>query len=231
MTGLGRERAMSLGVVIALHAGLLWLIFCAPAALPHRVSDRALATFDVVVPRPPPPPAPHFRPAQRNAAATGRGGITAERSPVVAPSPIILPPVVATAPNVPQQGSAVVGGTAAAGSGSGAGRNGSGDGSGGTGSGDGGGTRARLLSGAITPRDYPGAERTARIGGTVTVTFVVGVDGGAQDCAVTQSSGSQALDDVTCRLVEARFHYAPARDARGTAISERRGWQQRWWLE
>ncbi|WP_162139998.1 TonB family protein [Sphingomonas sp. Mn802worker] len=91
--------------------------------------------------------------------------------------------------------------------------------------------RARLIAGTITPRDYPKQERAARIGGSVTVSFEVGADGRARGCVVTGTSGNTALDTTTCRLVEARFRYAPARSAGGVPVSEQRGWRQRWWLE
>lgn len=120
-----------------------------------------------------------------------------------------------------------------AGDGTGTGRDGNGVRSGGAGSGSGAGTmtRARLLSGAITSRDYPKQERAARIGGSVTATFLVGTDGRAHGCVVTGSSGNATLDATTCRLIETRFRYAPALDPNGLPVSEQRGWRQRWWLE
>ncbi|HYD38320.1 MAG TPA: energy transducer TonB, partial [Allosphingosinicella sp.] len=44
--------------------------------------------------------------------------------------------------------------------------------------------------------------------------------GRVSDCKVTRSSGSPALDSVTCRLIVARFRYRPARDAEGRPIAE-----------
>ncbi|MDE0879066.1 MAG: hypothetical protein OSB00_10455 [Sphingomonas bacterium] len=45
------------------------------------------------------------------------------------------------------------------------------------------------------------------------------------------SSGVASLDATTCKLVEKRFRYTPARNAAGTAVAEERGWRQRWWLD
>lgn len=234
MTASGRERAISAGGVIALHAAILLLVLhaCPPRALP--VPSASLTTFDVAPPPLPPLPSPPEQRGPRPVAASGRAGVTATRSVVVAPLPIVAPPLpVTVAPLIADDGAALAGGTAALGVGTGAGSTGTGSGSGarGDGSGGGGGTRARLVSGAIGPRDYPKAERKAGISGSVTVSFVVDADGRVHGCTVARSSGSPALDGTTCRLIEARFRYAPARDANGTQVSERRGWQQRWWIE
>lgn len=235
MVASGRERAISAGGVIALHAAMLLLVLHARPPHPAVAPEATLTTFDVV-PRPPPPPPPPQRKdhAARPAGDSGQAGVKATRSAVVAPRPIVAPPLpTIAAPLVPENGAASLGGTALAGAGTGAGTTGLGAGSGGVGdgSGSGGGTRARLVSGTIDPRDYPKAERKTGVGGSVTVSFVVAPDGRVHDCTVAQSSGNANLDTATCRLVEARFRYVPARDANGRAISERRGWHQRWWIE
>ncbi|WP_375272095.1 energy transducer TonB [Sphingomonas sp.] len=222
--------------MIALHAAVLLLVLHARPPRPLPTSAAPLATFDVVPPPLPTPaaPAPARQRTARPAAASGRAGATATRSAVVAPLPIVAPPLpTITAPLVPDDRAAPVGGTAALGTGTGVGSTGTGSGSGvrGDGSGAGGGTRARLVSGTIGPRDYPKPERREGISGSVTVGFVVAADGRVHGCTVAQSSGNAALDATTCRLVEARFRYAPARDANGVAVSERRGWRQRWWIE
>ncbi|MDQ2893168.1 MAG: energy transducer TonB, partial [Pseudomonadota bacterium] len=109
-------------------------------------------------------------------------------------------------------------------------RDGLGSGARGSGTG-GGGTGARLIRGQIVNRDYPRDARRDKLGGSVTVRFTVTADGRARGCSVMQSSGVASLDATTCRLVEQRFRYAPARDAAGSPIAEQRGWRQTWWLE
>jgi protein TonB len=233
MAASGRERAISAGCVIILHAAMLLLVLHARPPHTSMTSDATLTTFDVAPSPPPPPPQLKDR-APRLAGDAGRAGIKATRNAVVAPRPILAPPLpTIAAPLVPENGTAPIGGTASAGAGTGAGATGSGSGSGGVGdgSGSGGGTRARLVSGTIGPRDYPKAERKAEVEGSVTVSFVVAADGRVQDCTVAQSSGSTGLDTATCRLIAARFRYEPALDAKGRAINERRGWRQRWWIE
>ena len=56
-------------------------------------------------------------------------------------------------------------------------------------------------------------------------------NGRAGGCTVVRSSGHAALDATTCRLIEKRFRFEPARDAQGRPVQELRGWKQDWWLE
>jgi protein TonB len=60
--------------------------------------------------------------------------------------------------------------------------------------------------------------------------FEVGVDGRVSDCRVVRSSGNAELDATTCRLIERRFRYAPARDAQGRAVPDVAGWEEEWWI-
>ncbi|MGA9580966.1 MAG: energy transducer TonB, partial [Allosphingosinicella sp.] len=91
----------------------------------------------------------------------------------------------------------------------------------GTGGGGGGGrvTPARWLSGGIDASDYPDGAYRSRRGGTVHLRFTVAPSGRVSDCAVTRSSGSRELDNVTCRLIVRRFRYRPARNAEGRPIA------------
>jgi periplasmic protein TonB len=65
----------------------------------------------------------------------------------------------------------------------------------------------------------------------VLVRFSVGTDGRANGCTVMESSGHPDLDATTCRLIERRFRFEPAKDARGHAVPDVKAWQQVWWLE
>jgi protein TonB len=109
------------------------------------------------------------------------------------------------------------------GPGTGAGGFGAGAGSGGRGSGTGGGAavRAERISGRLSgDTDYPASARRAGVEGSVSVRFVVGTDGRVGGCRVTRSSGHAELDSTTCRLIEERFRYRPARDADGRPVQE-----------
>jgi protein TonB len=46
-----------------------------------------------------------------------------------------------------------------------------------------------------------------------------------------KSSGHSELDSTTCRLIEQRFRYEPARDSEGRPVPQVVGWAQRWWQE
>ncbi|WP_442679012.1 energy transducer TonB [Sphingomonas sp. ASY06-1R] len=80
----------------------------------------------------------------------------------------------------------------------------------------------------ITTEDYPSAALRQGISGTVVIAATIGADGKVQSCAVTQSSGSQMLDDTTCRLYARRAHFTPALDADGKAVTARRTDRFRW---
>jgi protein TonB len=96
-----------------------------------------------------------------------------------------------------------------------------GTGSGGYGNGDGDGgdeSPPRWRSGRLKDSDYPKAAGVAGISGTVSVRYTVETNGRVTGCLVTRSSGSAALDDTTCRLIEKRFRFEPSRDAQGRAV-------------
>jgi protein TonB len=79
---------------------------------------------------------------------------------------------------------------------------------------------AALRSGALRNKDYPIAARKAGAEGAVAVRYTVGIDGKVQDCNVIQSSGNADLDATTCRLVQRRFRYDPARHADGSPTAQ-----------
>jgi len=80
----------------------------------------------------------------------------------------------------------------------------------------------------ITTDDYPAAALRQGLQGTVVISAMIGADGKVRSCVVTQSSGSQLLDDTTCRLYAKRGHFTPARDADGNAIPAQRTDRFRW---
>lgn len=235
-----RSRIKSAIGVAAVHALLGYvLIHGLGFEIAGKASDDRLKLFDVAS-EPPPPPIEELLPAEPRApdpeGAAAPPNLKATPTPVVAPPPVIrlpAPSPVVAAP-IPGPGSdASAGASDKAGPGTGAGGEGTGTGSGRAGDGDGGGgaaTRARHLQGDIDRRDYPDAAGDAGVEGSVLVLIYVGTDGGVDDCRVERSSGSAELDSATCRLVERRFRYAPARDARGRAVPDILGWNQDWWI-
>jgi len=75
--------------------------------------------------------------------------------------------------------------------------------------------QARLLGGGLVNADNVGG----RYQGTVGVRIAVGPNGRPSGCQVSRSSGSAALDSATCRLLQQRLQFSPARDRDGNPTS------------
>ena len=227
-----RDRIKAALGVAAFHALLGYaLITGLGTHIATTVSDR-LKAFDVLAEQPPPAPkepepATERTPQEEGAAAPPN--LKAKPSPVVAPPPLVrlnVPTPVVTAPRA----SPVTGDDASAGAsnlpgpGTGSGGAGTGTGSGGQGTGPGGGgggSKAVRLSGSISgATDYPRGAKRAGIEGSVAVRFTVETDGSVSGCEVIRSSANEELDATTCRLIERRFRYEPARDAQGRPVTE-----------
>lgn len=233
MSRLG-ERTGALAGVAALHGlALLALLHGAGPPAAEETPARPLTAFDIaeVVP----PSSLLFE----EALAERAEGVAAPPNRVARPAPIAAPPSPAESPvaaaPIAGNGAENMVGAADPGPGAGAGGTGSGLGAGaggtGTGGGAGGPRRARHLSGAISQADYPRAAWRARAGGAVTARLSVDAEGRVAGCAVIGSSGNDALDEATCRLIRERFRYAPALDAAGRPVPSVMGWRQTWWLE
>lgn len=233
-SGTPRNRRLVAGsLVLALHIGLFALLL-RPMLVPAPKPAESLILIDVPAPPPPapPPPAPEAEiPAPPQPAARSAPPAPRKRPrPVAAPTPPVEPRPSPVAP-APSTGTATASGAAAAGPGTGASGTGFGAGAGGTGSGGGGATRPRWKSGRIDRRDYPAGASRAGSTGSVTAHFDVAPDGRVSGCVVAQSSGDPLLDRTTCRLIELRFRFDPARDAAGNPVAGVAGWRQDWWLE
>lgn len=226
--------------VAAIHAAVGYLLIADAGGTRLVEPERPLKLFDIVEPPPPPPieePVLAATEPEPEEGAAAPPGLKAQASPVVAPLPKVrlpVPPPPVVAATVGGLGAATsAGASEISGPGPGAGGIGSGTGSGRSGLGAGGGgavTRARLVSGRMVNRDYPDAAGDAGAEGTVVVRFTVGTDGRASGCRVTRSSGNADLDATTCRLVEQRFRYTPARDASDRPVADVAGWSQDWWI-
>src|SRR5207248_1998162 len=68
----------------------------------------------------------------------------------------------------------------------------------------------------------------AGIGGRVTVTFTVQVNGRATGCHVARSSRVPELDALTCRIIEQRFRFRPSTDRYGRPIADEVDWDHDW---
>jgi len=235
LSGMDRRQTATASGVALFHGVVAWAVLAGNGVVPVPVPAATMSLFEVeAVPEPPPPAAePKKAKAPEREGKASPANLKARPKPVAAPKPIVkveAPP----APPIAAEGIENSAGAAPLpGPGTGAGGEGTGLGSGGqgTGTGGGGGTGARWRKGRIKDSDYPRAASSAKIGGTVVAHFDVGVDGRVSNCRVVASSGNADLDRTTCRLIEKRFRYEPARDASGRPMPDVAGWRQSWWLE
>lgn len=72
----------------------------------------------------------------------------------------------------------------------------------------------------LTSRDYPASALRAEEQGRTLVRLAVTRRGRVSDCTIVRSSGSAALDGATCRILQERARFRPARDARGRAVAD-----------
>lgn len=220
-----RERVAAAAATLALEAALAYVLLTGlSGTLPAKI-ESSIKLFDVT---PVPPPAPEKVVVHpHRAKTTGRAApkaLKAKAAAIVAPPVVVepqVPPPVLAALTAGPGAEAHAGAAPTPGPGSGAGGQGTGTGSGVSGDGDGdGGTPSVLIHGRIRDSDYPRAAYDAGVGGTVSVRFIVGVDGRVSRCRVTHSSGNADLDEATCRLIMQRHRYRAATDASGRKVPD-----------
>jgi protein TonB len=91
-------------------------------------------------------------------------------------------------------------------------------------------TAARRRSGTIRGSDYPPNALRALAQGFVGVSYTVAVTGRVSDCTVISSSGRSDLDSTTCRLIQERFRFDPAKNAAGQAVPQTVTRSHEWYL-
>lgn len=211
-----RNRVLGIAGTVVVHVLIVGvvLLFATDYRPGPTVREPGLAAFDLKEPPPPPPPDD----VEQGAAAPPSRGATEEPSPRPPPMPLARPEPAEVAVD-PGSGQASGLGSAP-GSGAGTGGEGSGSGAGGAGSGRGAGvvTPPQRIEGELTNADYRRARAPEGAAGTVLVGFRVRTDGRVDRCAVIRSSGYAEFDEATCRLIERRFRFRPARDAAGRAV-------------
>lgn len=221
------DRKRKLPAMLAALAVQAALAYALIAGLAGDVAGEVRRRLEVLaIPARPNPPPPRPAPPERAAAAApreaaGAAAPVARAAQVVAPRPplVLAPPPPFVTATVAGSGEQASPGAGRSGDGPGAGTGGQGSGGGGEGdAGAGGGRGAERIGGGLRDADYPAAAGSVRAAGTVFVRFRVGRDGRARGCEVTRSSGSEVLDQTTCRLIEKRFRYRPAMDAEGRPL-------------
>lgn len=231
------ERIRAAAPVAVIHVLLaLALIYgLAGGAARQAKRDDPTRSFDMIPDQPPPlpPPAPP-RHADRSAAARPEGAaappnLEAQPRPLEAPEATVPAPTpaaqaagagaAASAGAAPVPGPGAGAGGTGNGSGSGSGGGGNGGGGGGRGSGNGGPVGEimppRQIAGSLRIQDMPESLQESGFHGTAWVLYRVEEDGRVTHCRITRSSGSTLMDQTTCRLIEQRFRYRPARDETG----------------
>jgi TonB family protein len=66
----------------------------------------------------------------------------------------------------------------------------------------------------VSTDDYPASALRSGEEGTTSVTYTVNASGRVENCRVTSSSGSAALDQATCQVVTRRGRYSPPEDGK-----------------
>jgi protein TonB len=223
-------RAVSATLSVGLTAAIVAMLVFGFGAT--RVSERAPGLLSVDFTEPAPPPRPRQRPEQRRSEKAapkedaGQRNLRNKATAIVAPPvvPLIVPPPVVTAVQADVGGAAQTGAAPLPGPGRGAGSYGDGLGGGGPGGeGDGSGDGVavqgpRRTSGRIAFRDLPEGVLAEGEEAAVRVIFTVLANGSVTGCRVDRTSGYPAIDSLTCRLIEQRFRYRPARDRDGNPV-------------
>lgn len=214
--GMSTGRVWSLGIVLALHAGILYAMMNGG----YEVAKKQLSDLKVIeieeapppeVEEPPPPPPEQEAPpppvvtpppiVRTQTIAPPQVTQTPTPPPVYIPTPlpprpepVIAPPPPPPAPVINRAASAR-------------------------------GNKAQY----VTADDYPsGALRDGREG-RVSVAWDINTQGRAENCRVTSSSGHSDLDAATCKAVLRRARYSsPALDQAGAPIRSTDRQSYRW---
>lgn len=215
--------------------------------------DERLKLFDVPGLDVPPPireavplkekteePAKRLKPAPKDPeGAAAPPNIKSRPTEIVAPEPEIRLPVpspVIAAPIAGPGAAATSGNAPFVGPGTGAGGIGTGTGSGRYGDGGGGGGGAglargpELIGGDVRDTDYPRSAWQAGIEGIVLMRFLITTNGRVGRCEIIRSSGHAAMDRDTCRVMQKRLRYRPARDRYGRPVPAWTEGEQEWFL-
>jgi len=222
-----KDRAVALTGVVAVQIAFGLALLSGFKVQLTRPPEAVQSLIEITLPHPP-PPAPTLKPqrhkARHSAASAPRGPdqpIGAAPGRMKSQTPLAVTPVVALRPTAPAAGGGRPTGPAS-GAGAGGGAGGQGFGA------DGGGMDLELISGEILPSDYPRDLGDAGIGGRVSVTFTVQVNGHATGCRITRSSGTPQLDAQTCRIIEQRFRFRPSTDRYGRPTPDEVDWDHDW---
>ena len=80
----------------------------------------------------------------------------------------------------------------------------------------------------IVAEDYPAAALKANKEGVSHIRWNISADGKAENCTVTESSGSPDLDQAACTAILNRARYTPALDKKGRPALDSADRRVRW---
>jgi protein TonB len=202
------RKAVSIGLVVALHAALGYAFITGLAYNVIKKAAQDLKVVDVQEAPPPPEQKPPPPPPEQKF----------EPPPIVAPPPLvqtptIAPPIVSvptpppvvitpTAPPAPPPPPAPVVSKAAGAK----------------------GDPAQW----VTSDDYPPSALREEREGVTKVTWQINEQGRIENCSVTSSSGSPDLDETACRVLTRRGRYSPAMDQSGKPMRTTQSRTIRW---
>lgn len=92
-------------------------------------------------------------------------------------------------------------------------------------------SRSGPLSSLLSGDDYPQSALMNGEQGDTTVQLAISTNGRVAGCAVTRSSGSPVLDSATCRILQSRARFTPARDEAGNAAADEMSTTIHWRLD
>ncbi|MEO9463514.1 MAG: TonB family protein [Marinomonas sp.] len=82
----------------------------------------------------------------------------------------------------------------------------------------------------ITQRDYRSSWIRREMTGVASFSLGVGTNGRVTECSVTRSTGHDALDAATCKLISKRARFNPAKDRNGDIVTGSYSSSVRWQL-
>lgn len=214
-----RSGALSLAMV-----GLMGLVLARGLGVSYGVERTvSLVSVDFAVPRPPPPPRVPPRSGEAAKDEAGTRNIRNRATAIVSPPvvPLIVPPAVIAAAVAGVGAAANTGAADVPGPGQGAGAFGNGSGGGGDGGGGDAVVGPRQIRGKLSYRDLPEGVLPEGAEAQLEVLYTVEADGSVGSCRVERASGYPAIDALACRLIQQRFRFRPALDARDRPVRAR----------
>jgi protein TonB len=186
-------------IVVALHAGLIAAVAMAKMDVVKKTFEPMESIFIPLPPEPkpvPPPPKPQARPEQPQHESHVDQvkqivEVTQPNNPPFDPGPRIQDPPQTTEVgkiDIPPPPQPVIERAASA-------------------KGD-----VRAL---ITADDYPSSAVRNEETGSLRAKLMIAANGRVSDCSIVKSSGSQALDSATCKILRSRARFTPALDSNG----------------